>query len=161
MQDLDLKPERWPLLLSKSRAPAGVDTVAAPYDGAPIAEVETAGPDHVEDALRVAHGLFRDQDAWLPLAERIAILERTAEIMSEYADLLALEAAREGGKPLMDSRAEVTRAIDGVRICIEHIRSDAGDVIPMGTTAAGSGRLAFTQKTRSARWSPSARSTTP
>ena len=33
-------------------------------------------------------------------------------------------------------RVEVTRAIDGVRLCIEHIRGHAGDVMPMGTTAA-------------------------
>ena len=130
MHDLELHPDRWPLLLSKSRAPAGIDTVTAPYDGAPIAEVETAGLAHVDDALDVAYGLYRDQDGWLPLAERVAILERTAAIMSEHADLLAIEAAREGGKPLVDSHVEVARAIDGVRICIEHIRSDAGDVIP-------------------------------
>lgn len=146
MHDLELNPDRWPLLLSKSRAPAGIDTVTAPYDGAPIAEVETAGLAQVDDALDVAYGLYRDQDGWLPLAERVAILERTASMMSEHADLLAMEAAREGGKPLVDSQVEVTRAIDGVRICIEHIRSDAGDVIPMGTTPTGAGRLAFTQK---------------
>ena len=47
------------------------------------------------------------------------ILEKTASIMSERAEELAVEAAREGGKPLIDSRAEVARAIDGVRNCIE------------------------------------------
>ena len=35
--------------------------------------------------------------------------------MEERAEELALEAAREGGKPLMDSRVEVGRAIDGIR----------------------------------------------
>jgi len=146
MHDLDLNPDRWPLLLSKSRAPAGVITVTAPYDGAAIAEVETAGAAHVDDALQVAHGLYRDRSGWLPLAERVSILERTADIMSENADLLAVEAAREGGKPLGDSQVEVARGIDGVRTCVEHIRIEAGHVIPMGTTTGGAGRLAFTQK---------------
>ena len=146
MPDLDLNPSRWPLLLSKSRAPAGVITVTAPYDSSPIAEVETAGAAHVDDALDVAHGLYRNVAGWLPLAERVAILERTAEIMSEHADVLAIEAAREGGKPLGDSQVEGARAIDGVRLCVEHIRSDAGHVVPMDTTTSGAGRLAFTQK---------------
>ena len=143
MHDLELNPDRWPLLISKSRVPAGIDTVTASYDGAPIAEVGTAGLAQVDDTLDVAYGLYRDRDGWLPLAERVATLERTAAIMSEHADLLAMEAVREGGKPLVDSRVEVTRAIDGVQICIEHIRSNAGDVIPMGTTRTGAGRLAL------------------
>lgn len=146
MHDLDLNPDRWPLLLAKTRAAAGIDTVTAPYDGAAIGEVETVGLDHIDDALDTAYTLHRGKDGWLPLVERVAILERTAAVMSEYAGLLALEAAREGGKPLIDSKVEIARAIDGVRICIEHIRGDAGDVIPMGTTPASAGRLAFTQK---------------
>ncbi len=146
MHDLDLNPDRWPLLLARNRASAGIDTVTAPYDGAAIAEVETAGLDHIDDALDTAYALHRDKDGWLPLVERIAILERTAAVMSEHAGLLALEAAREGGKPLIDSKVEIARAIDGVRICIEHIRGDTGDVIPMGTTPASAGRMAFTQK---------------
>ena len=31
--------------------------------------------------------------------------------MMEHQDLLALEAAREGGKPLLDSKVEVDRAV--------------------------------------------------
>ena len=31
--------------------------------------------------------------------------------MSEHRDVLALEAAREGGKPLLDSRVEIARAL--------------------------------------------------
>ncbi len=94
--------------------------------------------------LRIA--LYRNRALWLPLHQRVAILERLALLMSEHQDVLAIEAAREGGKPLGDSRVEITRAIDGVRLCIEHIRGHAGDVIPMGTTAAAAGRIAFTQK---------------
>ena len=146
MHDLDLTPERWPLLMSKNRAAAAINKITAPYDGTVIAEVETASLAHIDDALDMADALYRGKAGWLPLAERVAILERTATIMSEHAGLLALEAAREGGKPLIDSKVEVARAIDGVRICIEHIRADAGDVIPMGTTPASAGRLAFTQK---------------
>ena len=42
---------------------------------------------------------------------------------NERAETLALEAAREGGKPLIDSRVEVARAIDGVLHCAEMLRS--------------------------------------
>ena len=74
--------------------------------------------------MSCAYALYRNRDAWLPLHERSTILERAAVIMTEHQDLLALEAAREGGKPLLDSDVEVSRAVDGLRICIEHIRAD-------------------------------------
>ncbi len=119
--------------------------VEAPWDGSVIGEVETAGSAAVEQALATAHRLFRDRDAWLPEPERIGILTRAAEIMESRRDALALEAAREGGKPLPDSRVEVDRAIDGLRACVELLRTRGGHVIPMRVNAASAGRLAFTQ----------------
>ncbi|MDT8405388.1 aldehyde dehydrogenase family protein [Sulfuriflexus sp.] len=56
----------------------------------------------------------------------------------------AVEAAREGGKPLIDSRIKVTRAIDSIRLCVECLRNGAGEVIPMELNAASAGKQAFT-----------------
>jgi len=146
VQELMLTAAHWGSML-ESKAPAAATlAVVAPYDGAQIATVDTAGPKQAEDALAAAYALYRHRAGWLRLHQRVAILERLAVLMTEHQDVLALEAAREGGKPLVDSRVEITRAIDGVRLCIEHIRGHAGDVIPMGTTAAAAGRVAFTQK---------------
>ncbi|MCA1805554.1 MAG: aldehyde dehydrogenase family protein, partial [Xanthomonadaceae bacterium] len=124
--------------------PVDRTAVAAPFDGGTIAEIETVGSAGVERALAVAHGLFRDRRGWLPLPRRIEILEKTAALMTERAEDLALEAAREGGKPLVDSRVEAARAIDSLRICIDCLRTDAGDVVPMDINAASSGKQAFT-----------------
>ena len=82
--------------------------VVAPYDRTPIASVDCADGAAVEQALATADALFRDRDGWLDVPQRLAILARTAVIMTERRDTLALEAAREGGKPLLDSRVEVT-----------------------------------------------------
>jgi acyl-CoA reductase-like NAD-dependent aldehyde dehydrogenase len=54
--------------------------------------------------------------------------------------------AQEGGKPLGDATVEVDRAIDGVRNAAEELRNFAGREIPMGLTAASTGRWAFTTK---------------
>jgi acyl-CoA reductase-like NAD-dependent aldehyde dehydrogenase len=56
--------------------------------------------------------------------------------MVDHKDQLALEAVQEGGKPLVDTQVEVTRAIDGIKICIETLRTQSGETIPMGITAA-------------------------
>ena len=117
----------------------------APFDGSAIAAVETGQGKAVEKALATAHALFRDRDTWLDASRRIEILERAAEIMNGEAEALALNAAREGGKPLNDSRVEVARAIDGVKGCVEHLRTQGGEEIPMGLNAASTGRLAMTR----------------
>lgn len=120
--------------------------VRAPYDGTLVGEVERAGADALERALADARARFVDRSGWLPVHERVGVLERTAAALAADHETLALEAAREGGKPLVDSRVEVTRAIDGVRLAAETIRAEAGDVIPVQSTAAGAGRIAFTQR---------------
>ena len=66
--------------------------------------------------------------------------------MQDKVEELTMIAASEGGKPYKDSKVEVLRAIDGVHLCAEGLRSHAGSVIPLGTTPATTGRIAFTQK---------------
>ena len=128
-----------------SRRAGTARAVSAPFDGAVIATMDTAGLATVELALETARGLFGNRDAWLSPARRIEILERTASLMQQRRHELATEAAREGGKPLMDSLVEADRAIDGVKICIETLRTQAGSMVPMGLSDASAGRLAFTQ----------------
>lgn len=120
--------------------------VRSPYDGRELDTVATSNVEQVNAALATAHALFRDRDAWLSIPERLAILNRTAEIMQSQVEELTLLAASEGGKPYTDSKVEVLRAIDGVHLCTESLRSHTGSVISLGTTAATAGRTAFTQK---------------
>jgi acyl-CoA reductase-like NAD-dependent aldehyde dehydrogenase len=120
--------------------------VRAPFDGALIASIDMAGAEQAEQAMATAYALFRDREAWLPPSRRIAILRQAARLMEERAEPLALEAAREGGKPLVDSRVEVARAIDGMLNCAEVLRSEAGHVVPMNVNAASARRIAFTQR---------------
>ncbi len=134
------------LKIETDRAPAGRLTVTSPYDGRELDQVATAGPDHVADALSTAHDLFRDRSLWLSVPKRVEILNNAAAIMGSQIEELTLLAASEGGKPYQDSKVEIIRAIDGVRLCAEALRSHAGSVIPLGTTNATTGRAAFTHK---------------
>ena len=135
----------FPLLVPDAQ-PEGLDVeVLSPFDRSVIATVARGGRGAVEQALKTAHALSRDRDGWLSPARRIEILARAALLMQQEREVLAVEAAREGGKPLVDSLVEVDRAIDGVRICVERLRTQAGREIPMGINAASAGRLAFTR----------------
>ncbi|MFQ5983820.1 MAG: aldehyde dehydrogenase family protein, partial [Woeseiaceae bacterium] len=134
------------LMLESAKAATGELPVTSPYDGRELDRVATAGMDHVEDALSAAHALFRDRSGWLSIPRRVEILNKAAAIMSGQIEELTLRAASEGGKPYRDSKVEVLRAIDGVHLCVETLRAHPGSVIPIGTTEATTGRVAFTQK---------------
>lgn len=135
----------WSLLLAGNRPAEGRLQVTSPFDGSLVAEVDTAGAKHVEDALRIAHQQFSNRDGWIPVDERIGILERTARLMTKEHAQLAMNASLEGGKPLADSQVEVTRAIESLRLAGHELKTNAGEVIPLPSAEAGHGRLAFTQ----------------
>lgn len=120
--------------------------VTSPYDLSLIKEIPLVGKKEVENALTTAYTLFQDQSNWIPAHERIAILEQTANIMSTQIEELTIIAAQEGGKPLVDSKIEVLRAINGVKLAAENVSQLKGEQIPMGLTKSSENRIAFTTR---------------
>lgn len=118
--------------------------VKAPYDQSIIATADVADENAVEHALKTAYELYQDKPNWLTKTQRLAILTSTANIMTSQIEILTLQAAQEGGKPYQDSKIEVTRAIDSIRLCADSLRNNAGQEIPMGINAASEKHLAFT-----------------
>lgn len=123
---------------------SGKLNVTAPFDNQLIASVDKVDADAIDHALRIASGLYNDRSKWLSADKRIEILTRLSYLMEENADRLILISAQEGGKPLNDTKVEMARAIDGINNCIECIRNNHGEEIPMGLNAASMNRLAFT-----------------
>ncbi|WP_163391124.1 aldehyde dehydrogenase family protein [Enterovibrio norvegicus] len=119
-------------------------SVYRPFDSGLIKTIPMQSARDVDTAIANAHALFLDRQAWLPAHQRIDILEKTISIMSDQVEALTLLAAEEGGKPYIDSKVEVLRAINGVKLAIEHMAQIKGEQIPMGQTAASVNRLAFT-----------------
>jgi acyl-CoA reductase-like NAD-dependent aldehyde dehydrogenase len=120
--------------------------VVNPFDLKPIGAVPLAQWDDIDGYLGTAQQLHQNRSGWMPAHQRVGILQKTAALMQGRFEELAHLIANEGGKPLVDARVEVTRAIDGVKLCIEEIPNLAGKQIPMDLTAAGAGRTAFTQR---------------
>ena len=114
--------------------------VVQAYDRVPIAEVATDDGASLETKLEAAYRVFRDRGGWLKPHERIAILRRLAALVEGKRDHLALQIAREGGKPLRDAVVEVNRAVDGIGNAADELRNFAGREIPMGLAAASAGR---------------------
>lgn len=120
--------------------------IVFPYDLSPVKELPLLEKDDIEKALDIAYNLFNDQSNWIPAFKRIEILEKAALIMSDKSEELIHIAISEGGKPHKDSKAEILRAIKGVKLAAEHISQIKGEQIPMGLTEASVNRIAFTTK---------------
>ncbi|WP_428355965.1 aldehyde dehydrogenase family protein [Methyloprofundus sp.] len=124
----------------------GILEVTSPFNGELVASIETIDEKGAEQALDNAFQAYNNRNGWLPADKRIAILERTVVLMRERFDRLVQIAVREGGKPLIDTRIEVERAIDGLSLCIDCIRSEHGREIPMQLNSSSSQRFAITHK---------------
>lgn len=120
--------------------------VVQAFDRAPISEIETDDAAALERKLEAAERVFKDRDGWLKPHQRIAILRKLAGLMERKRGHLAMQIAREGGKPLPDAIIETNRAIDGVHNAADELRNFAGREIPMGLSAAAENRWAFTTK---------------
>lgn len=120
--------------------------VFSPYDESLIKEIPMVGEKEVESALQKAYSLFLNRKQWIPAYKRIEILEKVQELMKSRVEALTKTAAAEGGKPYIDSKVEVLRAINGVKIAAEEIGRLTGEQIPMGLTQASVNRIAFTTR---------------
>lgn len=120
--------------------------ITSPYDQSFIKELPLIDKNEIDNILNTAQNLFNDQSKWIPAYKRIEILEKTASIMNDRIEELLVTAISEGGKPYQDSKAEVLRAIKGVKLAAEHISQIKGEQIPMGLTEASLNRIAFTSK---------------
>tara|TARA_R110002020_G_scaffold97708_1_gene233111 strand:+ start:26351 stop:27745 length:1395 start_codon:yes stop_codon:yes gene_type:complete len=120
--------------------------ITSPYDQRLIKELAPISLSDLENSIETAQNLFTDQAQWIPAYKRMDILERAASIMAERMEELTLLALSEGGKPYKDSKAEVQRAITGVKMAAAHIPEIKGEQVPMALTEASLHRMAFTYR---------------
>jgi acyl-CoA reductase-like NAD-dependent aldehyde dehydrogenase len=66
--------------------------------------------------------------------------------MEAEADSLAKGSAEEGGKPLLDSKVEMVRCIDSIRLCADTLRHDVAKPVPMGLNPASQHRFTIMNK---------------
>ena len=118
--------------------------VYAPYDQSLIKEIPLKTAEEMNAAIDKAHSLFQDRSKWIPKYKRVEILENIARLMDERSDEIMRTSAQEGGKPWIDTKAEMARAINGVKLAIEHMGQHKGEEIAMGHTASSANRMAFT-----------------
>ncbi|MGW6737387.1 aldehyde dehydrogenase [Streptomyces sp. NPDC055013] len=107
-------------------------TSVSPRDGAVLAEVQAAGAEDVDRAVRSARAAFED-GRWRDLAprERKSVLLRWADLIRANAEELALLDTLEMGKPITESvRIDVDKAAETIAWYAEAIDKTYDEVAP-------------------------------
>ncbi len=118
--------------------------VTSPYDEHLIKELPLTTMEEADELLQQAYALHQDRSKLLPKFERIKILKKFGSLLLENVESLAIQAAEEGGKPLVDSIIEVNRAVNGVEVAIQELGQLRGMEIPMELNEASKNHMAYT-----------------
>jgi len=118
--------------------------VVTAFDRSPLGELQSDDAVALEKKFSTAVKLFKDRSYWLKPYQRVEILHKLASLMQAQREKFGRLIASEGGKPLTDALIETDRAIDGVKIAADLLRTRGGREIPMALTAASVNRRAWT-----------------
>ena len=120
-------------------------TLRDKYRGTALAEVETATPHVVDQAVAAARRAF--SSAVPPPHRRHTILSDAARLLEErrtpFADALIAEA----GFTLADAASEIDRAILTLGLCAEEARRLPGDLVSLAASPGQEKRIGFTMRT--------------
>jgi glyceraldehyde-3-phosphate dehydrogenase (NADP+) len=117
--------------------------VADPYSGEVIDSVPAASPADVERALDSAERGAREM-AQLSGWERGEILRRAADLLDARVEELARLLSREEGKPLSESRVEVGRGPNMLRLSAFEGTQLRGETLPLDAAPNATGQFGLT-----------------
>lgn len=108
------------------------------YTGEAVTKVALASEAVIQRAITAAVEAERAMRV-MPAYERQAVLNHCVTRFTERAEELAQSLCIEAGKPIKDSRGEVTRLIDTFRIAAEEAVRQTGEVLPLDISPRAQG----------------------
>jgi acyl-CoA reductase-like NAD-dependent aldehyde dehydrogenase len=117
--------------------------ILSPYTGEVIDTVPSASPEQVEEALSAALEGAASM-AKLTGYERSKILNKAADLIATNAEDLARTISQEEGKPLIESRGEVSRMPDLIRLCAFEGTQARGETLPLDANVSTEGKVGIT-----------------
>jgi acyl-CoA reductase-like NAD-dependent aldehyde dehydrogenase len=136
----------YPYYLAGEAVRANTDlAVVDKYTGAVATQVAVADGVAVERALAAAVAAASPLRRW-PAYQRQAVLEHGAKRFAERAEELAQALCVEAGKPIRDSRGEVSRLIDTFRVAAAESVRIHGEVLELAITPRARGYRGMPQR---------------
>lgn len=117
-----------------------------PFTSDTLSTLKIISKEEALEKLSKAHKLHQENPNGLPKEQRIQVLENLYHLLKKNDHELIELSAMEGGKPIQDTKIEMDRALEGIKLGIHAIRNINGEMIPMNLNSASKNKLAYTQK---------------
>ena len=137
---------KYPLFIDGVASTNNYQKLFTPFSDEEIAEVEKTDEAALEKALQNAEKAFKELMQPMPAYQRAEILYKVSKLIEQNHAELSRTIALEGGKPLKDAKAEVSRAINTVKMCGDEALQLNGETITMDRSAGSEKHLAFTRR---------------
>jgi len=116
--------------------------VRNPFNNELVDTVPSGDEGDVDAAFKAAEEGF-EINRELPVHQRISILYKTAEIISNNQEEFARIIASEGSKTIREARKEASRCIDTITISAEEARRVVGETIPFDSREGSENRVGY------------------
>ncbi len=120
--------------------------VKNPYNQELLALIYSSSIEDVENAIDNAHEVYQQTMRSLPAYERSKILRKAAILLEERSEEFARTISQEAGKPIVEARGEITRAVQVLQLASEEAKKLNGEQIVMDSAIGGEKQLGFTKR---------------
>lgn len=116
--------------------------VRDPQDNSLVGTVPRASREQAMEAIHAAKEGVAIAQA-MPVHQRMAILQRVAELIRQQNEEFAVLIAREGSKTIREARKEVMRAATTIQLSAEEARRIGGETIPFDQQPGSENRVGY------------------
>ncbi|MFP3919122.1 aldehyde dehydrogenase family protein [Lysinibacillus telephonicus] len=120
--------------------------VLNPYDHNKIGEILSATKEEVSLAVENAHEVFQNTMKTMPAHARSLILRKAAVLLEERQEQFAQLLVKEAGKPIVEARGEVGRAIQVLQFASEGAKNLNGEQIVLDNAIGGESQLGLAKR---------------
>lgn len=120
--------------------------VLNPYDQTKIGEILSATKEEVSLAVENAHEVFQNTMKTMPAHARSLILRKAAALLEEKQERFAQLLVKEAGKPIVEARGEVGRAIQVLQFASEGAKNLNGEQIVLDNAIGGESQLGLAKR---------------
>ena len=117
--------------------------ILSPWDRIKIGTVECITNSGVDNIIKLAHDAFLYSGNSFTKEDRMTFFDNAKNKLEEKFDYFSSLISLEGGKPIKDAQIEVKRAINGLELCKDCIKSSHGVEIPMNLNLASKNKIAI------------------
>ena len=133
------------LIGNEWRESKNILNVRNPYNNDVVSATFLATKKDVNDAIQYAVHAF-EETRRLPSYKRAEILSNIRDGIQKRSEEFARTIALEAGKPIIDARAEVERAIGTFQIAAEESKRMLGEYIPLDISGRSKNRTAINKR---------------